>query len=88
MHEPRKKMTEIREAQGKSIERMAQLCKCSEELLRIVELEGAVTHPHIAARIAAAYGLDLDGYNEIVPKEHKATKLPKPQPKPAGRFVI
>lgn len=88
MHGPRQKMTEYRETNGKTIERMAEACLCSPDLLRAIEYEGFVTHPNIAARIAAAYKMDLDGYNDLVPEERKETKLPKPKPKPTGRFLI
>lgn len=88
MHEPRKKMTKYREAEGKTIEQMAEACLCSPSLLRAIEYEGFVTHPNIAARIAAAYKMDLVGYNDLVPEEHRAEKLPKPKPKPNGKVDI
>lgn len=75
----RQRMQEFRRSEKMTISQMAKVCKCSEGLLRMVE-SGEVTHPNIAARIARAYMLDVDGYNELIPKEHRAKDIPKLRP--------
>ena len=83
----RQAMKEFRKAHGMKREQMAKVCKCSTGLLRMIEEEGFVTHPHIASRIAAAYMLDVDGYNDLVPEEHKAKKLPRAVMPPKGNPI-
>ena len=84
MRDTRRTMKEFRKAHGMNREQMAKACMCSAGLLRMIEEEGFVTHPHIASRIAAAYMLDVDGYNDLVPEEHKAKKLPRAVMPPKG----
>lgn len=74
----RQAMKEFRKTHGMNREKMAKVCKCSPGLLCMIEEDEEVTHPHIASRIAAAYMLDLDGYNDIVPECRRAKKLPRP----------
>lgn len=78
----RLKMRKYREKRGIPLKAMAKACECSAFLLEGIEIYGWITHPKIAARIANAYKLDLDGYNAIIPNGYAATKLPKPQPAP------
>lgn len=82
MHGLRQKMTKYRKAQGMTLRQMAKVCQCSAKLLAEIEYGGWITHPKIAARIAAAYQMDVTGYNNLVAEEHKADKLPKPKQKP------
>ena len=77
-------LKQIREDMGLTLRQMARRCDCSETLLGGVE-DGWITHPHIASRIAAEYGLDVKGYNALVPKKHRAKALPKPVPSPDER---
>lgn len=79
---PRPRMTKFRKAQGMTIRQMANVCKCSPGLLYDIEFEGIITHPHIASRIAAAYMMDVNGYNDLVSLDRKAEKLPKPKMPP------
>lgn len=83
MPDTRQKMIKFRKDLQLDIEVMAKLSQCSPGLLREVE-GGWITHPKIAARIVAAYELDVDDYNELVHMDYKAEKLPKPTPKPKG----
>lgn len=73
------KMLSIRERRGISREEIHVKCCCSVALLRLIEEEGAITHPLIAAWIAAAYGLDVDDYNKLVAECHAAKRLPRPK---------
>lgn len=50
---------EKREALRLTIKQMAKRCECSEILLKKIEDDGWVTHPHVASRIAANYGMSL-----------------------------
>lgn len=70
LHEKREKM-------GLTLRQMAKLCKCSVGLLEMVE-DGAITHPHIASRIAARYNLSVDEYNDLIFDQYRRKTLPKP----------
>lgn len=78
----RERMRRYRADHLKTIAQMAALCGCSTGLLRAIEVDGWITHPNIAARIAAAYKLDVNAYNELIPKEHRVDTLPAPRSKP------
>lgn len=82
MRQSRPELTAIRKGMNKKLREMAQDCQCSPGLLSAIEFDGWITHPHIAARIAAVYKLDLDGYNDLVSLDRKAKALPKPKPLP------
>lgn len=77
-------LKQIREDMGLTLRQMARRCDCSATLLGGVE-DGWITHPHIASRIAAEYGLDVKGYNALVPKKHREKALPKPVSSPDER---
>ena len=83
----RQAMKEFRKEHGMKREQMAKVCKCSTGLLRMIEEEGLITHPNIASRIAAAYMLNVDGYNDLVADEHRAEKLPKVKMPPENNDV-
>lgn len=82
VREPRPQMTAFRKGKEMTIRQMAKVCKCSPGLLYGIEYEGYITHPHIAARIAAVYKMGLEGYNDLVADERRATELPKPTEPP------
>lgn len=72
-----------REALGLTQAQMAVKCDCSPGLLTAMEeIDRYITHPHIAARIAKAYGLNVQEYNLMVADKHKANKLPKARKRP------
>lgn len=77
-------LKQIRESMGLTIRQMARRCDCSATLLGGVK-DGWITHPHIASRIAAEYGLDVKDFNVLVHKKHRAKELPKPVPSPDER---
>lgn len=69
-------MIEKREAMQLSRKAMGLKCKCSETLLCILEEdESSVTNPHIALRVADAYGID-DPYQFMNPKWRGKKILP------------
>lgn len=80
----RKWMREMREKLGVTREQMAQLCKCSDRLLEIMEDHNAITQPKIAARIARKYGMDVHQYNQLVHPSRKARVLPAWREPPAN----
>ena len=84
---PRPQMTAFREREEMSVRQMAKVCRCSPGLLYGIEYEGLITHPNIASRIAAAYMLNVDGYNDLVADEHRAEKLPKVKMPPENNDV-
>lgn len=60
---------ERRRARGWSRTELARRARCSPELVALLEEQGgAVTHPMIAARIAAALGASRAQMESIVPK--------------------
>lgn len=69
-------MIAYRRRLGMSRLEMAMFARCSEKIIEGIEVFGWVTHPRIAARIARVYNLGVHGYNELVPEEHRAEKLP------------
>ncbi|MBE5791643.1 MAG: helix-turn-helix domain-containing protein [Clostridiales bacterium] len=76
-------MIEKREALGLTVCEMAGKCLCSRTLLEMLEeSDRHITHPHIAARIAKAYGLSVDEYNRLVSAKHRTNKLPKAKKPP------
>lgn len=75
-------MAIYRRTLGLTCQQMARMCQCSEGLLRMIEEDGEITHPNIAARIAAAYKLDVNGYNALVHEDHRADVLPEPKMPP------
>ena len=74
-------MTQRREMLGKTHGEMARLCGCSKRLLEEMEYGCTYTHPGIAAQIAHYYILTLEQYNDLVPENRRATKLPPPKRK-------
>lgn len=82
----RENMIKKREAKGLTIKQMARKCCCSPLLLQKLENGDWITHPRIAARIAAAYGMGVRAYNEIVHSSHKAKQLPAPTPLPDAEY--
>lgn len=78
-------LIEIRRKLGISREGMAKACKCSPYLIEIIEDGGAITHPHIAARIARRYGLPVERYNELVHPDHAARVVPKWREPPSAQ---
>lgn len=64
------------------MQQMANKCQCSETLIFGIEELDWITHPDIASRIAAQYGLDLHGYNQLVHEDRRAETLPEPAPLP------
>lgn len=74
-------MIDKRKALGLDIQTMAQRCRCSKNLLYMLEEGYDITHPEIAARIAKEYGLTVTEYNKIVHESHRAKRLPKPSTK-------
>lgn len=80
----RQYMIDFRNERGLSLKSMSRVCKVSHGLLAAIEELDFVTHPAIAARIAAAYKLTLDQYNSLVPENHRTNKIPKPVDPPSG----
>ena len=66
----REKMKFYRKASKKSFKELADLCECSEGLLRMVE-SGEVTHPIIASKIAEVFHLTKKEAEELVPEIHR-----------------
>lgn len=64
---------------------MARRCGAPEGLITALEEDGWITHPNIAARVCAEYGLGVTDYNRLVSKCHKAKTLPAPKPRPEAK---
>lgn len=77
-------MINMRERRGWTREMAAWKCKCTPLLLQKVEDDESITHPHIAARIANAYGMSVGQYNRLVHSSHKAKVLPEVRPLPTS----
>lgn len=77
----REALIAIRKKKELSLRQMAKKCQCSETLIYGIEELDWITHPDIAAQIAAEYGLDVDGYNQLVHKVRRVETLPKPERK-------
>lgn len=75
--EIRKSMIAFRERVGATMRDMAKFAECSYTIIYGVERLGWITHPRIAARIAHAYKIGVDGYNDLVHKDHRADVLPE-----------
>ena len=80
--ETSRKMIAFRTEFGIERSEMARRCGTPEGLIKAIEEEDWITHPHIAARVCAEYGLTVNDYNALVHKSHIAMKLPKPVPRP------
>ena len=72
------RMKEHRRLNNIKFSDMSAKIKISGALLGHLESGDWITHPHIAARVCAAYHLDVDDYNNLVNEDHRAAKLPKP----------
>ena len=69
---PRLFMIRRRTRMGKSRAQMAQMCRCSAGLLRMLEEDArCVTHPKIAARIAQAYRLGRTQAEMMLPPNYR-----------------
>lgn len=66
----RERMIAWRERFGVSRDQVAKEIGCSKDLLGMVE-HGEVTHPSIAHRIGAAYGLSELETEELMPKNYR-----------------
>lgn len=75
--EIRKSMTAYRKRVGATMHDMAKFAECSYTIIYGVERLGWITHPRIAARIAHAYKIGVDGYNDLVHKDHHVEVLPE-----------
>lgn len=71
----RHRMIVYRAKRNISIYDMALRCNIGVPLLRGIE-GGWITHPAIAAKIAAEYELDVDGYNDLVHPDRRADAIP------------
>lgn len=78
-------LIEKRKAQGMTVAQMASKCDCSRRLLEMIEYDDHVTHPDIASRMVAAYGLTLDEFNALVPEERRKKALPEPKAAPGAK---
>jgi len=76
------RMKEYRQQNKIKFEAMSKKAQISGALLGHLESGDWITHPHIASRVCAAYGLDVDDYNNLVHEEHRVTRLPQPVPPP------
>lgn len=76
------KMKEYRRQNRIKFEEMSRKLKISGLLLGHLESGDWITHPNIAARVCAAYRLDVDDYNNLVHEDHQADKLSK-----VGRYT-
>lgn len=62
-----------RRAKGWSRAELARRARCSEALIELLEEQsGAVTHPRIAARIAAALRAAMRDLERIVPEQYRS----------------
>ena len=75
-------MINMRIGKGLNCMMAAKKAHCSTKLLDLLEYEDNITHPICAARIAAVYGMNVDQYNDIVHRNHRADVLPEPTPLP------
>lgn len=75
--EIRESMAAYRERVGATMRDMAKFAECSEALIYGVECLGWITTPRIATRIAHAYKIGVDGYNDLVYPDYRANALPE-----------
>ena len=78
-------MIELRTSKGLTCKMAAKKADCSMRLIELLEYYDHITHPRIAARIAAVYGMDVDGYNRLIHEHHHAETLPEPKPIPSDK---
>ena len=71
-----------RERQGLNRDQMAEKCRCSKGLLRLLEDEDIITHQDIASRIALEYDLTPEEYNCIVHEDRRVKCMPNAKEPP------
>ena len=84
--ETAKRMRDYRRLHNIPYQKMARALYIPGLLLDQIENGDWITHPRIAARICAAYKLDVDDYNNMVARHNRTDKLPKASPPPGFRW--
>lgn len=81
------KMKKFRADNGITLKQASNATYATPFLLSQLEERDWITHPHIAARVADFYRLDVDDYNCLVADIHHTDALPFPEPPPLAPVI-